>query len=152
MSIFRRRHFQWAGATMNTSLKHGMVAFALSLHCCLSAAAMPVVTPPAVQMRPLQDPWVPAAVRQKNLRLLEETSGATLNAQVEAKLKAEFDFADITRSGMLTRQHASNAGLGYIVKHFAAIDRNKTGWVRFADVQEFLRARAMASTATVPKP
>jgi hypothetical protein len=64
-----------------------------------------------------------------------------LRAQVERKLKAGFDAADVNRSGTVTRDQARAAGLGYIVKHFDDIDRQRAGAVSFDDVKRFLRGR-----------
>jgi phosphatidylserine/phosphatidylglycerophosphate/cardiolipin synthase-like enzyme len=41
----------------------------------------------------------------------------------------------------LTREQARSAGLGYIVRHFDDIDRQRAGAVSFDDVKRFLRGR-----------
>jgi hypothetical protein len=95
------------------------------------------VEPIAVTIeQPLRDPWVPPAARKPSTT--PPTEGAALRAQVEAKLKQAFDAADVTHSGALTRPQAAAAGLGFIAQHFDAIDRQKTGAVRFEDVKRYL--------------
>jgi hypothetical protein len=103
----------------------------------LATSAVLAVEPIAVKTeQPLRDPWVPPAAR--NPSTTPPTEGAALRAQVEAKLKQAFDAADVNHSGALTRQQAAAAGLGFITQHFDAIDRRKTGAVRFDDVKRYL--------------
>jgi hypothetical protein len=88
---------------------------------------------------PLLDPWVPPDARHPSTT--PPTEGAALQAQVERKLKQDFDAADLSHTGSLTRQQARAAGLGFIAKHFDEIDRQKTGAVRFDDVKRYLVER-----------
>ena len=103
------------------------------------ARAAPAQSPPATIETTIRDPWVPPELRTP--APTPAPQGAALRAQVERKLKAGFDRADVDRSGRMTRDQARAAGLGYIVKHFDDIDRQRTGAVSFADVKRFLRAR-----------
>lgn len=96
-------------------------------------------SPPATIETTLRDPWVPPALRTP--APTPAPQGAALRAQVERKLKAGFDAADVSRVGTLTRDQARVAGLGYIVKHFDDIDRQRAGAVGFDDVKRFLRSR-----------
>lgn len=103
----------------------------------LGASAAWAAEPIAVTMeQPLRDPWVPPDARQPSTT--PPTEGAALRAQVERKLKRDFDAADLNHSGSLTREQAAAAGLGFIAQHFDEIDRQKTGAVRFDDVKRYL--------------
>lgn len=104
-------------------------------------AASAAELPPASMERPLQDPFVPKAVRDKAVSPVVPSRDAALREQVESKLKAAFDTADNARSGAISLEQARAAGLGYIVRHFDAIDVRKAGQVRFEDVKQFMRAR-----------
>ncbi len=86
--------------------------------------------------QPLRDPWVPPELRKPSGAA--PTEGPALRAQVERKLKAAFDAADVSRSGSLTRQQANAAGLGFVARHFEQIDHQRTGAVRFEDVKRYL--------------
>ena len=87
----------------------------------------------------MRDPWVPPELRKP--AAAPAPQGAALRAQVERKLKAGFDKADVNHSGTVTREQARAAGLGYVVKHFDGIDRQRAGAVSFDDVKHFLRSR-----------
>jgi hypothetical protein len=87
----------------------------------------------------LRDPWVPPHVKKSPTYV--PTQGDELRAQVEQKLKATFDAADKSGTGSLTREQARAAGLGFIAENFDAIDRRKSGAVRFDDVKLFLKNR-----------
>jgi hypothetical protein len=89
--------------------------------------------------QPLRDPWVPPDARKPSTA--SPTEGAALRAQVERKLKQDFDAADVSHTGLLTRQQAIAAGLGFIAKHFDEIDRQKTGAVGFDEVKRYLVER-----------
>jgi hypothetical protein len=97
------------------------------------AAAEPLS---ATAEQPLRDPWVPPDARKPST--VPPAEGAALRAQVERKLKQAFDAADTSRTGSLTRQQASAAGLGFVAQHFDEIDRQKSGAVRFDDVKRYL--------------
>jgi hypothetical protein len=96
-------------------------------------------SPPATIETTIRDPWVPPELRTP--APAPASQGAALRAQVERKLKAGFDRADVDRSGTVTRAQARAAGLGYVVKHFDDIDRQRAGAVSFDDVKRFLRGR-----------
>ena len=105
--------------------------------CVLVPAEAVAAEPMAVKSeQPLRDPWVPPESRKASTAPPAE--GAALRAQVERKLKKAFDAADVNRTGSLTRQQASAAGLGFVARHFDQIDRQKTGTVRFDDVKRYL--------------
>lgn len=117
-----------------------ILAIAAATTCAAVAldaiAADPV---PAQAAQPLRDPWVPPELRKPSTA--PPTEGAALRAQVEHKLKAAFDAADVGHVGSLTREQAGAAGLGFVVRHFDEIDRQKAGAVRFDDVKRFLISR-----------
>jgi len=114
-------------------------ALALVVGGVPSAYAATAQSPPATIETTIRDPWVPPELRTP--APTPAPQGAALRAQVERKLKAGFDAADVNRSGTVTRDQARAAGLGYIVKHFDDIDRQRAGAVSFDDVKRFLRAR-----------
>ena len=92
---------------------------------------------------PLRDPGVPPGLRKE--RAVEPPStGPALAAQVERKLRESFDAAAAPHGGTLTREQARDAGLGFISRHFDAIDRRSTGRVGFDDYKRFLRERGAA--------
>ncbi len=128
-----RRGLCRRGASMAT------VALILFSALALPQTALAVDSAPPTGNRPVQDPWVPPDQRIPSTE--PPTEGAALRAQVERKLKRAFDAADVNHAGMLTRQQASAAGLGYIAKHFDEIDQQRAGAVRFDDVKRFMRER-----------
>ena len=92
----------------------------------------------------LRDPWVPESARRKvdaSPSTTASTTGAALDAAVEAKLRKSFDAADVGKRGSITREEASAGGFGFVAKHFDAIDAARTGRVTFEDLMHFLRER-----------
>jgi len=71
---------------------------------------------------------------------------ATVQQAVDQQLKARFDAA-AGSSKVLTAQQASDGGWGFISDHFAEIDRDKDGFVSFADVSRFMAPRSPLSVA-----
>jgi hypothetical protein len=116
-----------------------VAALALAVGGVLSVYAATAQSPPATIETTIRDPWVPPELRTP--APTPAPQGAALRAQVERKLKAGFDAADVNRSGTVTRDQARAAGLGYIVRHFDDIDRQRAGAVSFEDVKRFLRGR-----------
>ena len=88
---------------------------------------------------PMLDPWVPPAVAKSAEALPKAKRGADLRAEVERKLRADFDAA--APQGTLTREQARAAGMGFIANHFEAIDRRGAGVVGVEDYLAFLRSR-----------
>ena len=88
---------------------------------------------------PILDPWVPPSLRKAAPRPPAE--GVELKAQVERKLRASFDAADVAGAGSLTREQAGAAGLGFVVKNFDRIDAAGTGRVTFDELTRHLRAQ-----------
>src|SRR5262249_54028945 len=78
---------------------------------------------------PMLDPWVPPAVRKAAPR--PPAQGADLKAQVERKLRASFDAADVARAGSLTRAEAQAAGVGFVAKRFERVAAGGKGRVTF---------------------
>jgi len=108
-----------------------IVVAAIALGNALPATAQTMETP-------MLDPWVPPTLRKAAPR--PPAGGEALRAEVERKLRADFDAADVERAGTLTREQARAAGLGYIVKSFDRIDAAGTGRVAFDDVKRYLRS------------
>ena len=75
-------------------------------------------------------------------RTTQSASGATLDAQVEARLRASFAAADRAHRGLLTRAEAQAGGFGWITPHFDAIDTRHAGEVSFDDVKRYLQLGA----------
>ena len=103
------------------------------------AAAAAITADAATVETPMLDPWVPPALRKAAPR--PPVDGVELKALVERKLRASFDAADVAGAGSLTREQASAAGLGFVVKHFERIDAGGTGRVTFDDLKRYLRAQ-----------
>ena len=88
----------------------------------------------------MRDPWVPPALRSK-AATRPPAAGDELKAEVERKLRASFNAADVAGTGSLTREQAEAAGLGYVAKNFNRIDTAGTGRVTFDDLKRYLRTR-----------
>src|SRR5262245_58870218 len=117
--------------TLAAALATGLTMLpAIQAHAVEASASM---------QAPLCDPCVPPALR--NATPAPQTEGAALQAQVERKLRASFDAADVTHTGTLTREQARAGGLGMVANNFDHIDTAKTGKVTFEDVKRYLRAR-----------
>jgi hypothetical protein len=87
-----------------------------------------------------RDPALPESLR--SITPAPPTQGAALAVQVEDRLRAQFDAApQAKRAGLLTREQARAAGLGFIANNFDAIDVSHTGAVSFEDVLRFMRSR-----------
>jgi hypothetical protein len=138
MTIERSTEMTYSPKTSKARRIAAAVSVLLGLPLCMTAHAQE--PPKAVMETPMLDPWVPPGTIKKST-VAVPTQGASLAEQVERKLKAGFDAADVARTGTLTRAQAEAGGLGYIAKNFDAIDRNKTGSVRFEDVKAFLDER-----------
>ena len=122
-AVIRARIATWIGAAA--------LVVAAALGGALSATAQTMETP-------MLDPWVPPTLRKAAPR--PPAGGDALKAEVERKLRADFDAADVEHAGTLTREQARAGGLGYIVKGFERIDAAGTGRVAFDDVKRYLRA------------
>lgn len=115
---------------------------ASTLFLLAAAAAQAADTPAA-----LRDPWVPPAVRAQAASAPAQapTRGAALSAQVERKLRAAFEAADVQRTGRITREQARAAGLGHVDRAFEQIDTGRTGTVSFDEIRRYLRSRGARS-------
>lgn len=87
----------------------------------------------------LRDPQLPEALR--HTRPAPPSEGVVLQAQVDAKLRSRFEAADSSGQGHVSRVQAEAAGLGFLVRHFDAIDRTGHGTVSWAQVQDYLKQR-----------
>jgi hypothetical protein len=109
----------------------------------LCAAAFPAAAVEgAVMERAWCDPCAPAVRPKSTAAAPAPSQGAALRAQVEGKLRADFEAAAV--DGWLTRERASAAGLGSIAQGFEAIDRVGRGAIRFEDYKRYLKARGAA--------
>jgi hypothetical protein len=112
----------------------------LALLACLAVTpAWPVEG--AVWERPMCDPCRPPQAKRESPEM-PATEGAALRAQVERKLRADFEAA--ATGGALTREQATAAGLGFIASHYGEIDRGGRGSIRFEDYKRFLKSRGAA--------
>ncbi len=101
---------------------------------------------------PPQDPWLPPA--QRLAQPAPETRGATLQAQALAKLETEFRRA-AGGGSQLSRAQAQQAGLGFVLQNFGAMDSQGSGQLQIEDLRRFLaqppaeraRLRALAAAA-----
>lgn len=121
-------------------MRRRYVLAAAVLACGLPfAAAAQGVDPAGPVQTEARDPWVPPQLR--GAKPAPATHGAALQAQVERKLRASFDAADVHKTGALTREQARAGGLGVVAKNFDRIDTARTGKVTFEDLKRYLRAR-----------
>jgi hypothetical protein len=111
---------------------------ALVLGAAMTSAALGAEQ--AIVETPLRDPWVPPETKRAAVPA-PETQGEALRAQVERKLRASFDAADVEGRGSLTRDQAQRGGLGFIAKHFDRIDTGHTGRVTVDGYLNYLRAQ-----------
>ena len=110
-----------------------------ALSVALLLAGTPAAAVPGATMeRPLCDPCVPPSVKASAVPQAP-MQGAALRAQVVAKLRAPFDAA--APGGRMTRAQARAAGLGFIERHFDAIDAGRRGTIAFDDYLRFLESR-----------
>ena len=71
-------------------------------------------------------------------------------------LQQRFDAANTAHDGHLTKDQATAANWSYVAGNFAAMDKDKKGFVTIADIRAYARARRAerqkATPATAPKP
>jgi len=128
------------GRTLFTMARHIALASILAVSSLLAPLIAFAAEPIAARAeQPMRDPWVPPEARKPSQSAPVE--GAALRAEVERKLRRAFDAADVGRTGSVTRQQANAAGLGFVVRHFDEIDRQRSGTVRFDDVRRYLVER-----------
>jgi len=95
-----------------------------------------------VQGGEMCDPCLPPALQKAVTPKRAPTEGAALRGEVEQRLRTPFEAA--AREGVLTREQAAAAGLGFIARNFDAIDRAGRGSIRFEDYKAFLKERGAA--------
>lgn len=114
-----------------------IAAWLAALGCGLAGAQMKTS-----QSGEMCDPCLPPAMKKLETPKRASTAGPALRAEVEQRLRAPFDAA--AREGVLTREQAAAAGLGFIASNFEAIDRRGRGAIRFEDYKAFLKERGAA--------
>ena len=97
---------------------------------------------PAVQIGEMCDPCLPPPLRSLPVPKRASAEGPALRSEVERRLRAPFDAA--ATEGLLSREQAAAAGLGFIARNFGAIDRAGRGSIRFEDYKAFLKDRGAA--------
>jgi hypothetical protein len=133
-----------------TPWRAGLLGAAL-LAACISAAAAtganaqaaPAASTPDLPPHP--GPYLPPDKRKPSSE--PAASGEELRAQAMQKLKKRFEEADLDASGSLTRDEASKAGLGFVVKNFDRIDSAHRGAVSFDDLKAFMQQRRKEAMA-----
>jgi Spy/CpxP family protein refolding chaperone len=120
------------GPTRTMAASFGALLLSIAAHAADATAEVP-----------MRDPWVPPAARQAASAPL--TRGAALHAQVEAKLRKDFEAADVEKRGSITREQARAANLGLVADQFDRIDVRRTGRVSFEDLKRYLRGRGAAT-------
>jgi hypothetical protein len=85
------------------------------------------------------EPYMPPSLRRP---LRDASSGPILlRYQAMQKLRKRFDAADADGNGMLNRDEARKAGLGFIDKNFDHIDTAQRGSVSFDDLNAWIIQR-----------
>ncbi len=99
-----------------------------------------MAAPTVVRTAPAHpDPYVPPSLRRP---LRDASSGPILlRYQAMQKLRKRFDAADADGDGMLIRDEARKAGLGFIDKNFDHIDSAQRGNVSFDDLNAWIIQR-----------
>ncbi len=72
----------------------------------------------------------------------------SVQAEMDAELKAKFEEAAKHSNQMLTIQGTKDAGWGFLADHFAEIDKDRDGYLRFEEVSTFMNARSPLKKAT----
>ena len=67
-------------------------------------------------------------------------------------LQQRFDAANTTHDGHLTKDQATAANWPYVANNFAAIDKDKKGYVTASDIHAFAKARHAAHQKATPAP
>jgi hypothetical protein len=65
-------------------------------------------------------------------------------------LQQRYDAANTTHDGKLTKDQAAAANWPYVVNNFAAIDKDKKGYVTTDDIRAYARARHAAQRQQKP--
>ncbi|AIY41583.1 Pyruvate/2-oxoglutarate dehydrogenase complex [Collimonas arenae] len=116
-----------------------LMVFALCATAGMAQASDVAASPAGVVKHGVEGPFFPA-VRPATASPVAST-GDVLQAQAMARLKANFDAADVAKNGSLTQQQAQKSRLGYVANNFSKIDVNKTGKVTFDDVKHYLQSQ-----------
>ncbi|WP_027230586.1 hypothetical protein [Phyllobacterium sp. UNC302MFCol5.2] len=67
---------------------------------------------------------------------------ASVATEVDQRTASLFDRAADPATHLVTQESASKSGLGFFVDHFAEIDRDRDGSLKFSEVKGFLDARS----------
>jgi hypothetical protein len=71
---------------------------------------------------------------------------------MDADIKARFDSAAGSSNVTLTAQRAKEASWGFVADHFAEIDGDHDGYIRYDDVATFMAARSPLKKKRADKP
>lgn len=115
------------------------IAFGL-LAGAAHAATLQAVAPVHLPHRGsgVDGPYFPA----KRAQAVMPTTGSDLQAQAQQRLDARLGANTVLGNGAaITKAQAQANGLGYIAKHFDAIDTAHSGRVTMSDVKQYLQQR-----------
>lgn len=132
---------------MNRLFLVTMLALTSAISAAWAAPAAAQGPDPAVKCA---DPCVPRRLRQAPAT--PPVSGAALQQQAVAKLRQRFTEADLDANGALTRDEARQAGLGWVVNHFAEIDSARSGKVTFDDMRHYTAKRRKQALGPATQP
>jgi len=76
--------------------------------------------------------------------------GTTGHQQHRQTLQQRFDAANAMHDGHLTKDQAAAANWSYVLSNFAAIDKDRKGYVTVADIHAFAHARYLARHKAAP--
>jgi Ca2+-binding EF-hand superfamily protein len=124
---------------MKQLLQWAVLAAATSYAGAHAQAPQPETAAPAVLSAPVHpDPYIPPGMRKPPR---DGAAGPVLQFHAMQKLKKRFEEADVNGDGLLSRDEAHKAGLGFVEKNFDHIDSAQRGSVNFEDLKAFIIQR-----------
>ncbi|WP_090689778.1 2-oxoglutarate dehydrogenase [Paraburkholderia phenazinium] len=107
---------------------------ASSAHALPPQAVAPVTLPNGA--RGVDGPFFP----QNRAAPVTASTGSTLQQQAQQRLEARLGANTALSNGAaVTKAQAQSQGLGFVAKHFDAIDANHKGSVTMSDVRQYLQ-------------
>ena len=109
-----------------------------SAHALPPQAVAPVTLPHG--SRGVDGPFFP----QNRVAAVLPSTGATLQQQAQQRVEARLGANTVLSNGAsVTKAQAQSSGLGYVSKHFDAIDSAHTGRVSMADVRTYIQKQQL---------
>jgi len=90
-------------------------------------------------------PRRPVAPKTSSVDLATPSTPESVRAAVNKNVENLFDRAADPEKHIVTQQSAKQAGIGFLADHFAEIDRDRDGNLRFSEVKRFFDARSPAA-------